>query len=224
MEIAATLGTVKSLLDIVDKIQQWAREAVKPGITKEKETFVQILENAAKLVAALRTLDNVFKRIVGQLTLFHSGWSNERREMVLSELNDFARQEHILPIIRQSLNTLRGLKNYGIAPHIFDTIEKLISHADKVYQSIEGKSAIKGGPDYKLTPGPASAHIAWLLANVYAAKEPDEANIRYTAEAAINVIDRKSLMGADQEFGKLKGYILAQYPDIPDPGWAVVLS
>src|SRR6266852_462861 len=108
---AAYLGTAAKLFGLVSKIYEWGERAVGRAHTSEEQRAAYCLRNAGMLLAAIRTLDNQVHSTIGALRTFNPKWTDEQRSQVTTRINDFAGQELVLPIVRQSLTELTGTLN-----------------------------------------------------------------------------------------------------------------
>ena len=108
---AAYLGTAAKLFGLVSKIYEWGERAVGRAHTSEEQRAAHVLRNAGMLLAAIRTLDNQVHSTIGALRTFNPMWTDEQRRQVTTRINDFAGQELVLPIVRQSLTELTGTLN-----------------------------------------------------------------------------------------------------------------
>lgn len=172
---------------------------------------VLILKSAGILVAALRTLDNSFREIVGELRLFDANWSLERREQKIKQINQFADQENILSILRQYLQQLGSL---GSDISDGKSIEKLLSC---------GRGVLAAMGESTVTPFHDPAELRDFLKAIVSARTQEEVqSVIQQSEKALEVLDRGILADADGAFGKLKGDILRRHKGaLPDPGWSV---
>ena len=108
---AAYLGTAAKLFGLVSKFYECGERAVGRAHTSEEQRAAYVLRNAGMLLAAIRTLDNQVHSTIGALRTFNPNWTDEQRSQVTTRINDFAGQELVLPIVRQSLTELTGALN-----------------------------------------------------------------------------------------------------------------
>jgi len=219
---AAYLGTAAKLFGLVSKIYEWGERAVGRAHTSEEQRAAYVLRNAGMLLAAIRTLDNQVHSTIGALRTFNPKWTDEQRSQVTTRINDFAGQELVLPIVRQSLTELTGTLNdwqtWQLTKIKTEPIRQLLTCGLSI-QVAAGASDV--------TPFDDARTLRTLLEGVRTASTSGEIDaVIKQADAVLEAFDRRTLADADHAFGELRQDILQLYPGLQDavPDWAVSLD
>ena len=219
---AAYLGTAAKLFGLVSKIYEWGERAVGRAHTSEEQLAAYVLRNAGMLLAAIRTLDNHVT-----VRLAPSGPSTRigpmsRRSQVTTRINDFAGQELVLPIVRQSLIELAGTLNdwqtWQLTKIKTEPIRQLLTCGLSI-QVAAGASDV--------TPFDDARTLRTFLEGVRTASTSGEIDaVIKQADAVLEAFDRRTLADADHAFGELRQDILHLYPGLQDAvlDWAVSLD
>jgi hypothetical protein len=216
-EMVAGLSDVKLLLDIVGKAGSWLGQIIAQRKNEDEHRAALLLASAGILVAAMRTLDNSLRTIMRELNLFTSEWSQERREQFVQRVNEFANEEKILPVIRQYCEQLASVLYNA---HVEEEDRK---DAKEVLMCANGILSALGGSI--VTPFVDASALREFLALVKRASTTEEVRLAVAqSDAVLAVVERDVLARADYAFGRLKGRILGQHSEMPDPGWSVALS
>jgi hypothetical protein len=217
----ATAAAMKLLGTVVERIAEWGELAIGRARTNREQRAAYFLRNAGFLVAALRTLDNSWHKVMGQLRLLDSAWPSERREHVIGQINDFASQEMVVPIIRQSVRELeaanisRDLEDIGL-PDLTKQLEELLE---------SGKTILAAVGESPVTPFKDPTELRRFFTNIRQARTAEEVeSLTQDLEEALGVLDRRILANVDEAFSELRHSILNRYPTLPDPGWVVSLE
>jgi hypothetical protein len=166
------------------------------------------------LLAAVHTLDNTLRAVISKLNLFDASWSPERRDQLILEINAFANQEQILPILRVYTDQL---EMYLREAQYVDQGE-----TQEILQCARGTLAALG--DSPVTPFPDTYALRLFLQDIKDARTTDDVvSVIQQSDTALKVVERDVLAKADQAFGRLKGQILSRYKALPDPGWSTTL-
>jgi hypothetical protein len=209
------LSDVKLLLEIVDKAGCWLGKVMARGKNHEEHRAAQLLTSAGILVAAMRTLDNSLYKIMRDLNLFTTEWSEERREQFAQRVNEFANEEKILPVIRQYCAQLTSV--------LYEAHSEDRNDAEEVLECGRGILAALGGS--VVTPFPDTSALRTFLALVKrASTKQDVLSAIAQSDTVLAVVGRDVLARADYAFGRLKGRILRRHSEMPDPGWSVAFS
>jgi hypothetical protein len=219
---AAYLGTAAKLFGLVSKIYEWGERAVGRAHTSEEQRAAYVLRNAGMLLAAIRTLDNQVHSTIGALRTFNPNWTDEQRSQVTTRINDFAGQELVLPIVRQSLTELTGTLNdwqtWQLTKIKTEPIRQLLTCGLSI-QVAAGASDV--------TPFDDARTLRTFLEGVRTASTSGEIDaVIKQADAVLEAFDRRTLADADHAFGELRQDILHLYPGLQDavPDWAVSLD
>jgi len=203
---------IKTALEIVDKISKWMTQIVHESRASQEKEDAQLLGEAAKLLASLRALDNSIHSLVGKLTVFDLDWAPDRRNQLITDINDFAHREDIVTVIRQSLRELQALmpkakeEDWKLAVEVFGC----------------GADLLRALSDSPVTPFPNTDALREFAMRIKKAESSNDVQrVVEKSELVLNVLDRRRLAAADQVFGRLKGQILARYPGLPRPDWRV---
>lgn len=213
--LVSYMSKAKMLFELAEKAYGWAQQVANRTRNERVQKDALILATAGVLVASLRTLDNSFREMVGELRLFDADWSLERREQVIRQINHFADQELILPVIRQSLSQLKSLTSESDS-NDNENIQKLTSCGRGVLAAL-GVSTV--------TPFHNPGELRDLLIAIKSAQTQQEVqSVVQQSDSALRAFDRNILADADNAFGQLKGDLLTRHHGaLPDPGWAVNL-
>ena len=219
---AAYLGTAAKLFGLVSKIYEWGERAVGRAHTSEEQRAAYVLRNAGMLLAAIRTLDNQVHSTIGALRTFNPNWTDEQRSQVTTRINDFAGQELVLPIVRQSLIELTGTLNdwqtWQLTKIKTEPIRQLLTCGLSI-QVAAGASDV--------TPFDDARTLRTFLEGVSTASTSGEIDaVIKQADAVLEAFDRRTVADADHAFGELRQDILHLYPGLQDavPDWAVSLD
>ncbi len=219
---AAYLGTAAKLFGLVSKIYEWGERAVGRAHTSEEQRAAYVLRNAGMLLAAIRTLDNQVHSTIGALRTFNPQWTDEQRSQVTTRINDFAGQELVLPIVRQSVIELTGTLNdwqtWQLTKIKTEPIRQLLTCGLSI-QVAAGASDV--------TPFDDARTLRTFLEGVRTASTSGEIDaVIKQADAVLEAFDRRTLADADHAFGELRQDILHLYPGLQDavPDWAVSLD
>lgn len=219
---AAYLGTAAKLFGLVSKIYEWGERAVGRAHTSEEQRAAYVLRNAGMLLAAIRTLDNQVHSTIGALRTFNPKWTDEQRTQVTTRINDFAGQELVLPIVRQSLTELTGTLNdwqtWQLTKIKTEPIRQLLTCGLSI-QVAAGASDV--------TPFDDARTLRTFLEGIRTASTSGEIDaVIKQADAVLEAFDRRTLADADHAFGELRQDILHLYPGLQDavPDWAVSLD
>ena len=219
---AAYLGTAAKLFGLVSTIYEWGERAVGRAHTSEEQRAAYVLRNAGMLLAAIRTLDNQVHSTIGALRTFNPNWTDEQRSQVTTRINDFAGQELVLPIVRQSLTELTGTLNdwqtWQLTKIKTEPIRQLLTCGLSI-QVAAGASDV--------TPFDDARTLRTFLEGVRTASTSGEIDaVIKQADAVLEAFDRRTLADADHAFGELRQDILHLYPGLQDavPDWAVSLD
>ena len=219
---AAYLGTAAKLFGLVSKIYEWGERAVGRAHTSEEQRAAYVLRNAGMLLAAIRTLDNQVHSTIGALRTFNPNWTDEQRSQVTTRINDFAGQELVLPIVRQSLTELTGTLND------WQTWQLTKIKTEPIRQLLTcGLSIQVAAVASDVTPFDDARTLRTFLEGVRTASTSGEIDaVIKQADAVLEAFDRRTLADADHAFGELRQDILHLYPGLQDavPDWAVSLD
>jgi hypothetical protein len=219
---AAYLGTAAKLFGLVSKIYEWGERAVGRAHTSEEQRAAYVLRNAGMLLAAIRTLDNQVHSTIGALRTFNPNWTDEQRSQVTTRINDFAGQELVLPIVRQSLTELTGTLND------WQTWQLTKIKTEPIRQLLTcGLSIQVAAGDSDVTPFDDARTLRTFLEGVRTASTSREIDaVIKQADAVLEAFDRRTVADADHAFGELRQDILHLYPGLQDavPDWAVSLD
>lgn len=206
---------VTTLIELGEKTAHWIALVVERRKERDEQQAAGLLATAGVLLAAMRTLDNSFREVVHELTTFHKDWPDERRDKVIAQINHFAHEQKILPIIRQYLEQLRG-----ILPTAADSDRYWASKLDTCANDI-----LSSMTSVDITPFPDIRMLRDFLGCVRTARTDEGAEaVMSKSEEALKLLDAQFVQDADHAFGALKGCILQRYQKLPDPGWSVSVS
>jgi hypothetical protein len=208
--------TMERLYRVVGRIYGWGELAIETTPLEGEQEAAYLLRNAGVLILALRTLDNRWHETMAELRLFDSDWPTERREHVISRVNNFAGQEAILPVVRHSVAELEAAlespksEDLGL-PDFQEQLRELVACGRTILAAV-GESPV--------TPFKDTTELTRFLDNIKRAKTAEEVeSVRHDLENALGVLDRRILASADKAFGELRFGVLRRYPSLPDPGW-----
>jgi hypothetical protein len=216
-DISIYLGYIsltKALFDVMEKAYSWAKKVSDNSKNIREQQDSRILATSGVLVASLRTIDNMFRNILSELRLFESDWAPERRQQIITRIREFAEQEHVIRIIRESVSQLEVFESE--ADDLSESVNTLLSC---------GKGILNAFEDSTVTPFPSVIDFRNYLQSIKNAQ--NELDVKFVikdTDRYIDSFDRSILREADETFGKLKGLILKRNPNMPDPGWSVSLK
>ena len=210
----------------VKGIYNWAEGALKKtGDCKEKQA-VYMLRNAGTLVAALRTMHNSVKTLLGRVSLLQPDTPDDQRRELTQEISDFARRDFIIGFIRQSEKELRDLlhEEEDLEDKHRRLLENLLNCAGSTLRAAH--AIPRTAHDPYGSPFETIEELEKFLQEI---KEADSVqdinNLKKEAKEAIKAFNSKILVDADEAYATLKYDIFKRYPSIPDTaGWAVTLE
>ncbi len=100
------IDDAKALFDLIDRARTWRREASERTKKKKAQAAAQILFDAGVLVAAMRTYDNTYRRVLRRVRLLQPDASDEERKSLVEELTAFNESHVITPHIDQASGSL----------------------------------------------------------------------------------------------------------------------
>jgi hypothetical protein len=199
-------------------IYDWAEGALNKSKNQKEKQAVYMLRNAATLVAALRTMHNSVKALLGRVNLLYTDTPVDQRMELMREISDFARRDFIIAFIRQSEKELRDLlhKENDIEDIHRNFLESLLKCAGLT---------LRAAHDPYGSPFENISELETFLQRI---KEADSVqnidNLKKEAAEAIEAFKSQILIDADDAYVGLKSELLKKFPSIPDPGWAVTLD
>ena len=199
-------------------IYDWAEGALSKTKDLKEKRAVYMLRNAATLVAALRTMHNSVKTLLGRVSLLYPDTPVDQRMELMHEISDFARRDFIIGFIRQSEKELRDLLDKeGDLEDIHRTfLKNLLKCAG---------STLRAAHDPYGSPFKNIAALEKFLQRIKEANlVQDIDNLKKEAAEAIEAFRSQILVDADDAYAALKSDLLRRYPSISDPGWAVTLE
>ena len=199
-------------------IYDWAEAALNQAKDRKEKQAVYMLRNAATLVAALRTMHNSVKTLLGRVSLLYPDTPVDQRMDLMQEINDFARRDFIIGFIRQAEKELRDLlyKEGDIEDIHRTLLENLLKCAG---------STLRAAHDPYGSPFENIAELEKFLQRIREANSvQDIENLKKEAAEAIEAFGSQILVDADDAYAALKSDLLRRYPSIPDPGWAATLE
>jgi hypothetical protein len=99
---------VQALLDLIERASGWLTVALERSKRKRERAAARVLIDAGVLVAAMRTYDNTYRRVLRRMRLLQPGASQEEREQVVEELMSFNERLVIRPQITQAYASLEA--------------------------------------------------------------------------------------------------------------------
>lgn len=199
-------------------IYDWAEGALNKAKDAKEKQAVYMLRNAATLVAALRTMHNSVKTLLGSVSLLYPDTPADERMNMMREINDFARRDFIIGFIRQTEKELRDLlTNEG---------ELEDKHRNSLLTLLRcAGTTLRAANDPYGSPFESIDELEKFLQSIKQANTPQDIDkIKKEAAAAIDAFRSQILVDADNAYATLKSDIFRRYPSIPDPGWAGTLE
>lgn len=211
------ISDAKALLDLVEQANAWRKAAFEERKKKKARRAAQFLSDAGILVAAMRTYDNEYRRVLRRMRLLQPDATEDERRQAAEELERFNETHVITPYIAQC--------SEGIARRL---------HDDKLFQ--RGVS----GPAKDLYACYTTFHrqiqlpieeaklqtgVYYEIKRVLLHGESVE-DLRLAldfADAHLDYLSLKLLRDADRAFGALRHDLVERY-DLPSPHWAVQLG
>jgi hypothetical protein len=214
--VGAALGyaaQAKALADFAEKAWKWREDFAKRSRNEAEQRDARLLAGSGVLVAAMRTLDNTTRELLGELRDFDVSWPPERRSEVMVHVRRFSDSEQILPILRQALAEMEMLNVGRSAP---EWTERLVDC---------GRSILAALGDSPATPFRSSEELTRFMRDVKSATTVEQVDaVVAAAHESVNAFNRSTLADADRAYGFLKAQIHERHPSLSDPGWAVILS
>jgi len=206
------ISEIVALLELKDRAEKWFEHIrTDDKHQQDEQQAARLLETSGILLAALRTLDNTFREVIRELSLFDSAWTKDQRDRAINRVNQFANEEKILPIIRQYHEQL-----IIILPDTNSVDEvparEMIRCTDDILWALG---------DSDVTPFPDTIALRNFLRSIQRAQTTEDVNrVIQQSDEVLDILDRKVIARADSAYGKLKGQILRRYPNLPDPRWS----
>jgi hypothetical protein len=206
------LSDAKVLFEVLNAAGDWLQKALTQARRDRDRRAAHVLHDAFVVVASMRTYDNAFRPLLGQLLAFSIEWEAERRRRLNDELHSAFDTEVILPRLRQALQGLNSSDWEGAGHEPLNRLLNLaFTFGDEVVSPIWVAKALGGGRE------PIFRALEY-------GHTPDDARVVHNwAENVASTLNRRLLADADDAFGELRRAVLAAH-DLPDPGYAVSLS
>jgi hypothetical protein len=127
IEVAWTIGT---------QIVAWGQAAFAAAQKKGEQRYARVVENSATLAAGVTTLNRQLQGLLQPLAFFEPAeWDQTRRTAHVNALIAFGHEETILPRMRMSRTTLRGLLVDTDDVDIRRTAGRILALADDLFDS-----------------------------------------------------------------------------------------
>ena len=211
------IGEVRALLDLIQRANAWRTEAIEGSRKKRARVAAQVLSDAGILVAAMRTFDNTYRRVLRRIRLLQPDASHEERKQVVEELTAFNERHIITPHINQASQSLTNAASTG---KLFErgepnALTDLLECADRFRFQIQNP--------IEEEKSKLSLHYELTRILLHSSSQEDLQISVDFAEAHLNSLSLKLLRDADRAFGRLRQTLVEKH-DLPDPGWAIQVS
>lgn len=198
-------------------------DATERAKKKRARAAVHVLYNAGVLVAAMRTYDNTYRRVLRRIRLLQPDAPDEERKKLVEELTAFNESHVITPRIQQANSSLAEALRTGkyigkrkpMDPSEPSPLRDLVESARRFEWQVQ--SPIEKD---KMALSVQSELKRILL---HPSSEEDLRVLLDFAEAHLDYLSLRLLTDADIAFGRLRQTLVEKY-DLPTPGWAVELS
>lgn len=202
---------------VLTQASSWVQQASGRAADNEAKRAAQLLYSAGVVVAALRTLDNAFRRVVGAVSQLDVSWPAERRQAVVDSILDIAHSDVVLPELQDAVGYLHR------------TVPQLAEPERAQSQRIlDGGNDVVGflakAPDH--TPFETKEQLTTLLNGIRQADTPAWADRTVElCEEALWIFDRRGLGELTVSLGQLKATLVEKHPSIaPAPRWTLAAA
>lgn len=201
---------VKTLSELVEKVEKWVGAIVRGSKDKKKRNAVQLVGTCRILLESLRALDNAFRACSHELDLFQESWPAERKEQLGQHISDVVTQEKIIPTTRQYLQQLKALLPKA-TPEERYRADQIRDKADQILEAIDTSESTPF-PDKKVLLG-----FLWALSGKEIETGHTVSGWISSLKDCFELMDRGHLKKCDEAYGALKGRVMAEY-GVTDPG------
>ncbi len=202
---------------VLTQASSWVQRAAAQAADNEAKLAAQLLYSSGVAVAALRTLDNGFRRVVGVVSQLDATWPDERRQAAVKSILEIAHSDVVLPELQDAVGYLRTA--------VSDLAEPERAHAQRILtagETVVGFMAKAPGQ----TPFQTKEQLTTLLNGIAHANTPQWVDRTIElCEKALYIFDRGSLGELTVELGELKSALLRRHPSIaPAPRWTLAAA
>jgi hypothetical protein len=201
----------------LSQASSWAQRVSGQAADDRAKLAAQLLYSCGVAVAALRTLDNAFRRVVGAVSQLDVDWPAERRQAAVGSILAIAHSDVVLPelqdavgYLRKEVPTLDG-DEHAYALRIPEAGQEVVDFMSKApgHTPFETKEQLT-----TLLSGIAHANTAeWVDRTVELCEE------------ALYRLDRGGLGELTVALGELKATLLRKHPSIaPAPRWTLAAA
>jgi hypothetical protein len=177
----------------------------------------QLLYSAGVAVAAIRTLDNGFRRVIGTVSQLDVNWPAERRQAAVDDILAIAHSDVVLPELQDAVGYLRkelpplGKPEHACALPILTFGQDVVDFMAKE-------------PNH--TPFETKEQLTTLLSGITHANTPQWVDRTVElSEEALDVFNREALGEITVALGELKAALVHEHPSIaPAPKWTVAAA
>ena len=202
--------TIDVALGIVDKVRNWIAPLVSEIIQQQALRDAQILQACVTLVVLLRGLDNEFRALLSDLSVFELDWEKERRKELVKKISDIAHRRIVISEIRQSLKSIqRRLAELRDEDRVL--VEEIWNY---------GTALLRALGTAPVTPFPDEDVLQQFFERIRDANtKEDVETIRSEGRKILGVLNYTILDAADDSLGTLMDQISDRHPELPKPDW-----
>jgi SpoU rRNA methylase family enzyme len=202
---------------VLTQASSWAQRASGQAADDGAKFAAQLLYSSGVAVAALRTLDNGFRRVVGAVSQLDVNWPDERRQAAVESILEIAHSDVVLPELQDAVGYLRGeVPNLDEPEHAY-ALRILEAGQDVV-------DFMSKAPGH--TPFETKEQLTTLLNGI--AHADTSAWVERTVELceeALYRFDRGGLGELTVTLGELKATLVRKHPSIaPAPRWTLAAA
>ena len=218
--MVVVLPDPRFLLELGQTSAEWLEKVVSTKRRREESQAATILRDAGMLTAALRALGTSWRTTMSKILLVSPDWPEEQRAELKAELLAYLMEEVVVGEIRKSAAALdwyvRSVQLRSRGPGaMWDDVLFMVTSADKVLLPV---IAHEYSPFWQLD------HLLDEVVDQGAADRKRWKDTESEARRLLEVIEPMEIAAVESAFGRLKATILAEYPSLPEPTWAIPMA
>lgn len=206
------------LIRLIGETAEWVAKVVSTRKNKREQRAAYLLREAGIVVGAMHSLDRGINKLLSPLVRLDASWSNEQRQEIFDQLNEFVRDFTIVHAVRNSELALEELSKGGeLDRDITEAIERPVGRL--AYHAVSFLRTVN--PDFGFHEfNLANTELEDLWRRLANASDDDQM-ISIAREIQHRIPQtHQFVLEAMAEFGVIRGVILNRYPAMPAPLWA----
>ncbi len=199
------LTAIGTFVELVQAATNWYN---KIGENREKRA-ANVLLSTGIIVAGIRGLDNSIQKLFGYISLGVDEIKQEHREILITQINEFARENIIHKRIKINIELLKNL-NLKEIENSGELINKIIKCANEIISVLVAGSS----------PFESKEQLNDFLKIIREKKGFEERErLNRICDDILSLYDQQIIAEAENAFAGLSAMVLNKYPNIPYPTW-----